>query len=60
MLFKKKRTKYDAPAPRQGECDIDLNKIWNKKSVSKDLTPRIKKILGENRDVKELADNRRG
>ena len=52
-----KRNKYDAPAPRKSECDIDVSKIWNKKSVSKDLTPRILNILKESRNAKELADN---
>ena len=41
-----KRTKYDAPAPRVRECDVNVNKIWNKKkTVSEDLTPIILKTL---------------
>jgi hypothetical protein len=30
-----KRTKYDAPAPIIGKCDIDKHSIWNKKKGGK-------------------------
>lgn len=43
-----KRTKYDAVAPIIGKCDIDTQRIWNKRrSVSDDLTPRVLNILNK-------------
>ena len=46
MLLKKKRTKYDAPAPIIKPCFVDTQKIWDsKKTVSQDLFGRVAENL---------------
>ena len=41
-----KRTKFDAPAPKIGQCNVDTHAIWERKqTVSDDLTPRVINIL---------------
>lgn len=52
-----KRTKYDAPAPIIGKCDIDKHEIWNKKkAVSKELAPNIIKSLRRGRNAERFTD----
>lgn len=42
MLFKKKRTKHDAPAPIVKPIKVDVQAIWEKnKTVSQDLQGRV-------------------
>ena len=46
MIFKKKRTKYDATEPIIKPCFVDTQKIWdNKKTVSQDLFGRVAENL---------------
>ena len=55
-----KRTKYDAPAPIIGKCDIDKHEIWNKKkAVSKELAPNIIKTLRRGRNAERFTHNGR-
>jgi hypothetical protein len=55
-----KRTKYDAPAPIIGKCDIDKHSIWNKKkAVSKELAPNIIKTLRRGRNAERFTHNGR-
>lgn len=55
-----KRTKYDAPAPRVRECEVDIRKIWNKKkTVSEELTPIIINALRGERNAERFTDNAR-
>lgn len=55
-----KRTKYDAPAPRVRECEVDVQKIWNKKkTVSEELTLRILKTLRGEGNAERITYNAR-
>lgn len=51
FFTKKKRTKYDAPAPIVKPITVDVGAIWDsKQTVSKDLSAMLyKNLLSEQR-----------
>lgn len=50
MIFKKKRTKNDAPAPIVKPISVDVQAIWNrKKTVSQDLQGKVFESLQKNK-----------